>query len=246
MALPQSPAFVFWHHSDQMDENWKAMELEWFSWFWSQLNHTHITIPHFENFTGGLLVAANILHIGTRWFYVVGRYQLLYISSWNLDLGKFDEFGEIFWLFDSIWSDLFGKFLLHWFVWGPFLGEHVERFSEQGWINEIWSLHSLPWESKWWMGHQRAMLPTRLYFYCAIYYILDIDVHSRKHILQEKGSTVCSGNLFVIARNALLEIFVRVKRPLDVKHKPVSNCGFGSAQFGNRMRSNNCTASNKG
>ena len=72
--------------------------------------------------TGGLLVAANILHIGTRWFYAVGRYQLLYISSWHLDLGKFD----------GIWWDVcdfltrFGEICLGSFCYmislGPFFG----------------------------------------------------------------------------------------------------------------------------
>lgn len=218
MALPQSPAFFFWNSSDQMDENWKAMELEWFFMILESVE----SYPHFERFPLEDSWWPRIFCTSERGDFTLWGDTNCYTSH----LGILTSEG----LMNLV--RFVGEVFVTWFLWGPFLGEHFERFSERGWINEIWSLHSLPWESTWWIGHQRAMLPTRL--------------HSRKHILQEKGSTVCSGNLFVIARNALLEIFVRVKRPLDVKHKPVSNCGFGSAQFGKRMRSNNCTASNKG
>ena len=115
----------------------------------------------------------------------------------------------------------------------------------------IWSdffqdffLHDLFGALFWW-GHfvrlsERGRIST---------HFLENRRDGRKHISGEKGSTVCSGNLFVIARNALLEFFVRVKKNLDVKHKPVSHCFgetnvspcFGSVQFGKRMRSNDCT-----
>ncbi len=74
---------------------------------------------------------------------------------------------------------------------------------------------------------------------------MDVNIYPERKGLQ---SAVVI-NLFVIARNALLEFFVRVKKVLDVKHKPVSDCFgetnvspcFGSVQFGKRMRSNDCT-----
>ncbi len=64
--------------------NWKSMVILMILESVESYPHRH---RHFEDFTEGLLVAVNILHIGTRWFYAVGRYQLLYISSWSLDLG---------------------------------------------------------------------------------------------------------------------------------------------------------------
>ena len=133
--------------------NWKSMVILMILESVESYPHCH---PHFEDFTGGLLVggllvAVNILHIGTRWFYAVGRYQLLYISSWSLDLGGcWKRIAEVWW----IWSDFmtrndlvrfFSGYFFAWFVWGPFFGG---TFCEVEWARK--DKHSLPRESTWW------------------------------------------------------------------------------------------------
>lgn len=152
----------------------KAMELEWFFMILESVESYPHYHPTFWRFPLEDSWCPRIFCTSERGDFTLWGDTNCYTSHLGiLTSGSLMEFGEIFVTF---WLDLVRfvwEVFVTWFLWGPFLGEHFVRFSERGWINEIWSLHSLPWESTWWMGHfQSAMLPTRLYFLlCYILYI---------------------------------------------------------------------------